>query len=99
MDFKYNDVLSRPYKNADIAIIVEDNMMTTAKIFLDKACVKSYDVFADKGNIRLVPSEECAEGEGAVYNKANATAVLDSLKEDVDAMWEENFKAVCASKA
>ena len=98
MDFKYNDVISRPYKNADITLVIEDNMMTTAKIFLDKACIKSYDIFADNGTIRLVPSEECADGEEVVYNKANATAVLDSLKEDVDALWEENFNAVTANR-
>ncbi len=98
MDFKYNDVVSRPYKNADITLVIEDNMMTTAKIFLDKACIKSYDIFADNGAIRLVSSEECADGEEVVYNKANATAVLDSLKEDVDALWEENFNAVTANR-
>ncbi len=41
MDFKYNDVLNRHYKNADIEIVVEDDVITTAKIFIDNKCVRN----------------------------------------------------------
>ena len=77
----YNNVLTRTYKNAEIEIVVEDNIITTAKVYIDKKCVVSTDIMAEGGT--ELP-----------FTKANYTAVMDSMKEDVDKMWEANFAAI-----
>lgn len=85
MDFKYNDVLTHQYKNADIEIVVEDDVITTAKVYIDGKCVVCTDVLTDKG-------------EDIPFNRTNLSAVYELMRTDVDKMWEENFKAVTAKE-
>lgn len=75
----YNDTLNKSYKNADIAIVVEDDLITTAKIFIGKDCKSCVDI-SDKNH-----------PDGLPFTRANYDAVVESMKEDVDAMWEENL--------
>lgn len=74
---KYNDVLIRLYKNTEIEIVVEDDVITTSKVFLDGKCLVCNDITTDKG-------------EDVPYNKANLEKVLDMAKGFVDMVWEEN---------
>lgn len=74
---KYNDVLIRPYKNTEIEVVVEDDVITTTKVFLDGKCLVCNDITTDTG-------------EDVPYNKANLEKVLDMAREYVDAVWEEN---------
>lgn len=74
---KYNDVLIRPYKNTEIEVVVEDDVITTTKVFLDDVCLVCNDITTDKG-------------EDVPYNKANLEKVLDMAKGFVDMVWEEN---------
>ena len=85
MEFKYNDVFTHPYKNSEIEVVVEDDIITTAKVFIDKECVVCTDVLTDKG-------------EDIPFNRTNLHAVYELMKTDVDKMWEENFKAVTANR-
>lgn len=85
MDFKYNDVLKRYYKNAEIEIVVEDDVITTAKVFIDNKCVSSKDIYM-------------GGGMDMPYSREHLNAVVDSMKEEVDEMWEENFKLATANR-
>jgi len=41
---KYDGVLTRHYKNAEMEVIVEDDMITTIKAYIDGKCVYCPDV-------------------------------------------------------
>lgn len=81
MEFKYNDVLTRPYKNAEIEIVVEDDIITTTKVFIDNKCVACDDITTE-------------DGKDVPYNRANYEKVMEIAREYVDAVWEENFTFV-----
>lgn len=80
---KYNDVLTKQYKNAEIEVVIEDDVITTAKVYVDGQCVGCTDIWTDKG-------------EDVPFNRNNLSAVYALMQEDVDKMWDENFKAVTA---
>lgn len=81
MDFKYNDVITRSYKNAEIEIVVEDDVITTAKTYIDGKCVSCDDITT-------------ADGKDVAYSRANYEQVLAMCKADIDLRWEENFAAI-----
>jgi hypothetical protein len=81
MNFKYNDVLTRSYKNAEIEIVVEDDVITTAKVFIDNDCVACDDITTDKG-------------EDVKYNRANYEKVMEMMQGFVDSVWEKNVAVV-----
>lgn len=76
---EYNDVITRYYKNATIEIVVEDDAITTGKVFVDSECVD-------------VREFTTANGGDVPFTRSNYDAILDELKGIVDVMWEENFK-------
>lgn len=80
---KYNDVLTKQYKNAEIEVVIEDDVITTAKVYVDGQCVVCTDILTDKG-------------EDVHFNRNNLSSVYALMQEDVDKMWDENFKAVTA---
>lgn len=41
---KYDGVLTRHYKNAEMEVIIEDDMITTIKAYIDGKCVYCPDV-------------------------------------------------------
>ena len=41
-------IINQEYKGAEIEIIVEDNFITTAKIYMDGECEDVIDVYNDK---------------------------------------------------
>ena len=83
--FNYSDVLVRPYKNAEIEIVVEDDAITTGKVFLDNQCVNS-DFFTDEN------------GNDIPYTRDNYEKVFGLMKMFVDKMWEDNFALATANR-
>lgn len=82
---EYNDVITRYYKNATIEIVVEDDAITTGKVFVDNECV----------DVRELTT---SDGGDVAFTRANYDAVLDELKDIVDVMWEENFKKFAVAR-
>ena len=82
-----NKDFSTQYKNAEIVIVVEDDLITTSKIFIDGECVNCSEV-ATKNN-----------PDGAPFTKANYDQVLASCKAEVDKMFEELVSKIAVSKA
>lgn len=74
---KMNDTFTSKYKNAEIVIVVEDDLITTTKIYIDGKCV-GYSDISTKSN-----------PEGAPFNRENYNTILESCKADVDKMFEE----------
>ena len=70
-------VTYRKYKNAIIEVIIEDDVITTAKIYMDGECVEVYEPTDDKG-------QELA------FNGKNTRAVFESFKKVVDEFLAED---------
>lgn len=74
---KLNTTITRKYKNAEIVYIVEDDLITTGKVYVgeDNIVAKEYS---------------CKDNEdGVPFNAPNAKAVLADLRADVDAYLEK----------
>ena len=80
-----NKDFTTPYKNAEIVIVVEDDLITTSKIFIDGECVGCSEV-ATKTN-----------PDGAPFTKANYDQVLATCKAEVDKMFDELVSKVAMS--
>ena len=52
------------YKNAEIELVVEDDIITTAKVYMDGECVFADDTFTD------------TDGRDLKYTPKNRTAVV-----------------------
>lgn len=81
----YSDSLIKDYKNCTIEVVVEDDVITTAKIYLDKNCVSVNDITD-------------ANGKDVPFTKKNYDNTINLMMEEVDAMWEENFKLATANR-
>ena len=79
---KYNDTLTKSYKNADIAIVIEDDLITTAKLYIGNDCKQVCDISTTDNP------------DGIPFTRANYDAVVESMKADVDKMWEDNLVAL-----
>ena len=82
---KFDDILSTNYKHAEIVVVVEEDVITTAKVFVDKECVSCEDITTDKG-------------EDVPFNRENYDKVVDMMKADVDALWEQAFAIATANR-
>lgn len=82
---KYNDVLTRQYKNTEIEVVIEDDAITMGRIYLDGRCIDVGEFYTDKG-------------EDVPFTRTNFDNVLNQLKEVVDVMWDANFRAVTAER-
>jgi hypothetical protein len=85
MKFDYNGVLNTPYKNAEIEVVVEDDCITTAKVFLDKVCIAADELTQE-------------DGSDIPFNKENYTKVMGMMKSYVDKVWEESFAIATANR-
>lgn len=74
---------TREYKGTEIAIVVEDDAITTAKIFKDGECVVCDDTITD------------GEGKDLPFNAKNYYAVLKMVTDCVD----ENYAVEVATSA
>ena len=83
MDFvrEYN------YKYAEIEVIVEDDIITTAKVYMDGECVFANDTFTD-GN-----------GKELNFTQKNLTAVRRFCMEIVDKELAEDGREECTNMA
>lgn len=81
--FEYNDVLTRDYKNAEIEIVVEDDVITMGRVYIDNRCV----------DVREFTTED---GGDVPFNRANYENILNQLKYIVDQFWQENAERLMA---
>lgn len=83
---KYNGVITGNYKNADIELVVEDDVITTAKVYMDGECVNVADITDENGND--VP-----------YTPKNRTAVVKMCMEFIDKELAEDGRTECVNMA
>lgn len=83
MDFvrEYN------YKNAEIEVVVEDDIITTAKVYMDGECVFANDTFTD-GN-----------GKELNFTQKNLSSVRRFCMEIVDKELAEDGREECTNMA
>ena len=74
------------YKNAEIEIIVEDDVITTKRVFMDGECVICDDVYDI--NDKEVP-----------YTSKNMSAVTKLCVRDVDRILAEDGRTECTNMA
>ena len=75
------------YKNAEIQIVVEDDVITTAKVFMDGECVFADDTITDEN------------GKDLVYNSTNKKAVLKMCVGIIDKELAEDGRTECVDMA
>ena len=75
------------YKNAEIQIVVEDDVITTAKVFMDGECVFADDTITNEN------------GKDLVYNSTNKKAVLKMCVGIIDKELAEDGRTECVDMA
>lgn len=75
------------YKNAEIILIVEDDIITTAKVFMDGELVIADDTITDEN------------GQELNFNKKNVDATLKYCKAIVDYELAEDGREECTNMA
>lgn len=75
------------YKNAEIEVIVEDDIITTAKVYMDGECVFANDTFTD-GN-----------GKELNFTQKNLSSVRRFCMEIVDKELAEDGREECTNMA
>ena len=75
-------ILHKTCKNAEIEIIVEDDLITTAKVYIGDECVACDEISTE------------SNPNGLPFNKKNYDRVVDMMKADVEQMWNENLAAI-----
>lgn len=78
--------LDYTYKNAHIELVVEDDIITTAKVFMDGEMVFADDTITDNG-------------KDIVFNQVNKNAVLNYCKEIIDYELTEDGREECTNMA
>ena len=74
------------YKNAEIEVIIEDDVITTSRITMDGECVNVADITDENGND--VP-----------YTLKNRTAVVKMCMEFIDKELAEDGREECTNMA
>ena len=74
---KLNKTFETPYKNAVIEIVVEDDTITTSRVFIDEKCVCYSEIKTDKNP------------DGVPFTRENYNQVLDMCKSDVNRLFDE----------
>lgn len=80
---KLNTEFTTKWKNAEIVVYVEDDLITTTKIFIDGDCVDCLEISTEKNP------------DGAPFNKGNYNRIVAKCKEEVDAMFAALMEKVC----
>ena len=73
------------YKNAEIQIVVEDDVITTTKVFMDGECVFADDTITDEN------------GNDLAYNSANKIAVIKMCANIIDKELAEDGRTECVN--
>jgi hypothetical protein len=71
------------YRNAEIELVIEDDTITTAKIYMDGECVFVDDSLTDE------------KGKSLNYTKKNRTAVVKKCASFIDKELEEDGREEC----
>jgi len=74
-------VFKRTYKNAEYELIIEEDCITTSKIYID-------------GELAQMQEYSLENGGDVPYSKKAVEDIYKTIKEDIDRMWEENFNAI-----
>ena len=75
------------YKNAEIEVIIEDDVITTAKVYMDGECVFADDTFTD------------ANGKDLKFTRKNLTAIKKFCMAIVDKELVEDGREECTNMA
>ena len=75
------------YKNAEIEVIIEDDVITTAKVYMDGECVFANDTFAD------------GDGNDLRYTQRNINSVRKFCMAIVDKELAEDGREECTNMA
>ena len=75
------------YKNAEIEVIIEDDVITTAKVYMDGECVFANDTFAD------------GDGNDLRYTQRNINSVRKFCMSIVDKELAEDGREECTNMA
>lgn len=81
-----DSVFKKSYKNAEFEVIVEDDCITTSKIYID-------------GEMIQMQEYNLEDGSDVPFSKGNLGKIYDSIKADIDAEWERNFNVIQSSLA
>lgn len=73
--------LDYTYKNASVTIIVEDDCITTAKIYIGGAMVDSFDVLTK-------------DGKDVPFSRATINEVKKMCRDSIDSKWNEDLVAL-----
>jgi hypothetical protein len=73
------------YKNAEIELVVEDDVITTAKVYMDGECVYADDTLTDEN------------GKDLKYTPKNRTAVVRMCAMMVDRELAEDGREECTN--
>ncbi len=74
-------IFKKKYKNADYEVIVEEDCITTAKIYIDGELVQMQEYSLNDGND--VP-----------FNKKNLDKICSAVKNAIDEEWDKNFSEI-----
>ena len=74
------------YKNAEIEVIIEDDVITTSRITMDGECVNVADITDENGN-------------DVSYTPKNRTAVVKMCMEFIDKELAEDGREECTNMA
>ena len=77
----FNQSFNYGYKNAEIELVVEDDVITTAKIFMDGEC----EVVSEVTDIN---------GNDLMFTPKNRKAVVEHFAKQIDALLEEDGREV-----
>lgn len=80
-------VFNRTHKNAEVEIVVEDDVITTAKVYMDGE-------FAYGGDV-----ENPKYPNGVPMNRRNYDAVLEYCFAEIDRLLEEDGRTECTNMA
>ena len=75
------------YKNAEIEVIIEDDVITTAKVYMDGECVFANDTFTD------------GDGNDLRYTQRNINSVRKFCMAIVDKELAEDGREECTNMA
>lgn len=75
------------YKNAEIELVVEDDVITTAKVYMDGECAFADDSLTDE------------DGNDLKYTSKNRTAVVKFCMAIVDKELAEDGREECTNMA
>lgn len=74
-------VFKNEYKNAEFEVIVEDDAITTSKVYID-------------GFLIQLKEWSLGDGKELPFSKKNLDKVYEEVKKDINEEWERNFNSI-----